>query len=269
MRRYLWCGETLSPQAAASPVSADMKTGATFYLFNKNFLVEFDSSVICEIKDLEERGPGQKFLFRSSCTKASSFLLPVCRGIDTLYLKGESASEKRRKILTSLPGSLQLQLPGGERTLYCRPYSPLYKNGLLREAEVLSISKKAFGIHFYFSSGPCQSAFGSLEQAELNIWTHDSFLALRHGLCHRDSYLWAYWLCVSPILRPFCVHWNGTSDLDIFNNGLYLLPKDFFWYCDGQVINTKVYPVTTGTSVTTAYTETLSLSLAWKYERVI
>lgn len=81
--------ETLSSQVSASPVSGDMKTGTTFYLFNKNFLVEFDPSVICEIKDLEDRGPGQKFLFRSSCTKASSFLLPVCRSTDTLYLKGK------------------------------------------------------------------------------------------------------------------------------------------------------------------------------------
>ncbi|EDL06673.1 mCG141883, partial [Mus musculus] len=49
-----------------------------FHTVNKNFLIEFDSSVICEIKDLEERGPGQKFRFRSSCSKASSFRLPVC-----------------------------------------------------------------------------------------------------------------------------------------------------------------------------------------------
>ncbi|MEJ1279187.1 hypothetical protein NN561_010116 [Cricetulus griseus] len=70
-----------------------MKTGTTFYLFNKNFLIEFDSSVICETKDLEERGPGQKFLFRSSCAKGSSFLLPVCRGTDTLYLKEELEEE--------------------------------------------------------------------------------------------------------------------------------------------------------------------------------
>lgn len=62
-------------------------------------------------------------------------------------------------LLLSSPGTSQLTL--GVCVLLLFPLTSPFS-----DAETLTISKKAFRIRLYFSSGPCQSAFGSSEQAK-------------------------------------------------------------------------------------------------------